>query len=68
MYLYMLREAVHEAEKRGVDKRTLDAARKVLLESPKKVLADDKNPVLADAAKEDILKAIESLSVEENRQ
>jgi len=67
-YLYMLREAVREAEKRGAGKQVRDDARIILLETPRKVLADDMNTALADAAKEDIIKAIVSLSVKKNKQ
>ncbi len=66
VYLYMLREAVREAEKRGVHKQALDNAKTVLLESPKSVLEDETNPALADAAKESIIKAIVTLSTEQD--
>jgi len=61
VYLYMLRAAVRDAEKRGRSGKALDDARAVLLESPKRVLAEPMNTALADAAKEEILKAIVSL-------
>jgi hypothetical protein len=61
VYLYMLREAVREAEKHGRRGKALEHARAVLRESPKRVLAEPTNHALADAAKEEILKAIVSL-------
>lgn len=62
VYLFMLRDAIDKAEKRGVDKKILARAKTILSETPKKVLENKTNHTLADAAKQNILKAIISLS------
>ena len=59
--LYMLRDAIAQAEKLGVDKKTLAASKAILNETPKKVLKNKKNHTLADGAKENVLKAIITL-------
>ena len=64
VYLYMLRNAIGKSEKREVAKEALDGPKTILYEAPKKTLANNTNHTFADAAKEEILKAIISLSAE----
>jgi hypothetical protein len=63
VYLYLLKGAT-ETPGRDVSPESLAQSRKVLAERVKTVLGDMKNTTLADRAKEDVLKALASISPE----
>jgi len=61
-YLYMLRQAIAAAEKRGAPRQVVAEARKALADLPTVVLKDENNAALADRAKTQVMAAITKLA------